>query len=204
MAMKALLVALLSAIALAACGNITTTPSGTLEPSAEPTASQVAGVSESPAIASFPPIPDPSSGVGSPPPIASGAGAAFEVCSLLKADELAQIFGVEGVRTRPMPSSGWVSGRCAWNGPSSGFFVSVGTAASFAAGRPAVQDAKAKLAQFKQQASAPKDVAGIGDGAVLSAIGIAAYRGDAYLEVTNLGLTDDQLIEIARIVIARL
>ena len=49
-----------------------------------------------------------------------------------------------------------------------------------------------------------KDVAGIGDGAVVSAIGIAAYRADTYLEVTNLGLTDDQLIEIARIVIARL
>jgi hypothetical protein len=104
-----------------------------------------------------------------------------------------------------MPSSGWVAGRCAWNGPSSGFFISVGTSASLAAsGDRAVPDAKAKFAQFSQQASDPTDVAGIGDGAVLTPGGLAAYKGDTYLEVTNLGLTGHQLIEIAKIVIAKL
>ena len=104
-----------------------------------------------------------------------------------------------------MPSSGWASGRCAWNGPSSGFFISVGTAASFAAsGDGAVPDAEAKFAQFKQQASVATDVTGIGDGAVVSATGLAAYKDDTYFEITNLGLTNDELIEIGKIVIAKL
>ena len=46
------------------------------------------------------------------------------------------------------------------------------------------------LAVFKQRASAagtPKDVAEIGDGAVLGTSGMAAYVGGTYLEVTDQG-----------------
>jgi hypothetical protein len=105
-----------------------------------------------------------------------------------------------------MPSRGWVAGQCAWNGPKAGFFVSVGTAASLtSSGDPAAPDAKAKLAQFKTVVGdrTSKDVAGIGDGAVLSTSMIAAYKGSTYVQVTKLGITDRQVIEIAKLVIVK-
>ena len=105
-----------------------------------------------------------------------------------------------------MPSGGWIAGQCAWSSPTAGFELSVGTDASIKAfGDPAVTDAKTKLASYRAQASAaspkPEDVDGVGDGAVMTSNGIAAVKGDRYLELRNLGLTNDELVQIMKLAI---
>jgi hypothetical protein len=80
--------------------------------------------------------------------------------------------------------------------------VSVGTAESIkSVGDAAVSGVTSKLAEFEQRMASmgnPKPVAGIGEAAIVAEGGMAAYKGDIYLEVTNLKLTQDQMIEIVK------
>jgi hypothetical protein len=135
----------------------------------------------------------------------SANAASVNACELLATADLTKVLGMAAVAPKPMPGGGWVAGQCAWNGPKSGFFLSVGSAASIAtSGDTAAPDAKAKLAQYISRSGHAKKVAGIGDGAAVTPNGIAGYKGNTYLEVTNLGLTEAQLIEVAKLVTAQL
>ena len=197
-----LLVVLLFAVGLAACGSTAPTPSATAGGLASATVSQgPAGTTAPGTSATLPPPPN-----ATPPSVLpSDNGTGFPACALLSSDQVSKILGDDNIQARPMPSSGWAAGRCSWSGGGSGFAISVGTAASIAAsGDATTPDAAAMVAQFREQASAAKDVGGIGDGAVLTAGGIAASKGGTYLQVANLGLTEDQLIEIAKLAIAPL
>ena len=179
----------LLAIALASCSNVSSTESPTsLE---TPDSSQVGdAVGPSPSTTT---TQEPSEGPTS-----------LDVCALLSPADLATVLGRPGFAAKEMPHSGWIAGQCAWSGPGGGFFITVGTSASITtSGDDSAPDAKTMLAQFRQQASAPKDIADIGDGAVLGSLGMAAYKGGTFVQVTNLGLTEDQLTAIAKLVMDR-
>jgi hypothetical protein len=183
---RMLLVVLLATVGLAACGS-------------SPTKAPSVPASAAPSV--------PAAGSAAAPARAtpSGGGAGVHACALLPTADLSKIVGGEVPVATAMSPGGWVGAQCAWTGPTSGFFLRVGTAVSFATfGDPAAADAKAKLAQFKSAAGTAKDVAGIGDGAVLGTSGMAAYLGGTYLEVTRLRLTDDQLVAIMKLAVANL
>jgi hypothetical protein len=104
---------------------------------------------------------------------------------------------------KAVPGGGWVAGQCAWSSPAAAFLVSVGTAGSIeSVGDPSVSGVASKLAEFEQRMASggdPKPVAGVGDAAIISESGMAAYKGDFYVEVINLRLTRDQMIEIVKL-----
>ena len=170
---------LLFSLVLAACGNVSVSPTATAEQTADPTLSQApAGEGStmpkspkpsipvaSPTLGPPPSIPVASPTLGPPPsiPVASPDDPRFQACALFTAAELSKVLNADSVQTRPMPSSGWAASQCAWNGPTGAFFVSVGTAGSIkAAGDSAATSAEEKLAQFKAQAGdAAKAVSGI-------------------------------------------
>ncbi len=184
-------VAVLFGFSLTACGTSPTAPPATITPSVPVTTAA--------------PSASPTPTAESPSPVSSGATASFDACALLTTVELAEILHTDSVQPKMMPSGGWVAGQCGWSGAASGFLLGVGTAESISDfGDAAAVDAKEKVAQYRAASGTSQDVAGIGDAAVVSPNGIAAYRGDMYLEITNLGLTEEQLVEIAKLAIARL
>ena len=182
----------LAVLGLAACGTVPPTVSG---PSLESPDSTVITT----AIPTGTPAPSPAK--------ATESLAAFDACGLMTPPEVAEIVGGVPPIARPVPGGGWVAGQCAWSSTTAAFLVSVGTSASIkAVGDPGVTDAKGKLEEF-QQRMGPSDahrlVAGIGDGAIVSEAGMAAYKGNIYIEVLNLRLTEEQMIKIVDLAIGK-
>jgi hypothetical protein len=132
-------------------------------------------------------------------------GADREACDLLPADALTQALG-EPTEATAIPSDGWIHGQCTWNGPATGFILSVGTGDTIEAfDDPAEPDAEAKLAAYTERSRGSEgwqEVADLGDGAVVGATGMAARVGDTYLEVENLTLTAEQLVAVMRLAVA--
>ena len=148
------------------------------------------------------PLPSQSAGPEVP------SGSTIDACALIPPTDLSTVLGGDALVGRVTPAAGWVVGQCAWSGSSSAFLLSVGTSDSIAkVGDPGVTDAKAKLGEFERRmagADAARPVPGIGDGAIVAKPGMAAYKGDLYIEVANLRLTEDQLVDVVKLAIAGL
>jgi hypothetical protein len=169
------------------------------QPTPQPTADASSSGVEPPAVESATPVPSAKS-------TSRPADLGLDVCALLDSAGIEQAIG-PGFGSTPMPSSGWVAGQCAWNGPSAGFFVSIGTAASIEdSGNADLPDAKAKFLDFLEQAQGDEltTIPGLGDGAAREVGGAAAYVGDSYVQITNMGLTQDELTTVLALAIGQL
>lgn len=193
-------IATLCLIGMAACSNAI--PSIPVSAASSADASKAAASSGSPATDPAASGPAPSEPAGSAVTFGS-----FNACALLPVAQLTKIVGGEPHPTA-MPVGGWIAGQCAWSSSKLGFFLSVGTASTIReAADLAAADAKAKLAEFRNRANVAGEMEAfkrIGDGAILAATGMAAYKGDAYVEVTKLKLSDDQMIKIVQLAVANL
>jgi hypothetical protein len=120
--------------------------------------------------------------------------------------EVAAIVGGPEPVAKAVPGGGWVAGQCAWSSPTAAFLISVGTQVSIASGGdPTVQDAKGKLKEFERRVSANGGstvVTGVGDAAYATDGSVAAAKGDVYLEVVGLRLTNEQSIEVMKLAVA--
>jgi hypothetical protein len=132
--------------------------------------------------------------------------AAFDACALMTPEAVSAIVGGPAPVAKPVPAGGWVAGQCAWSSPTAAFLISVGTPASIASvGDPTVHDAKGKLKEFERRVSATggsTPVTGVGDGAFATDGSVAAAKGDVYLEVVGLRLTNEQSIEVMKLAVA--
>lgn len=187
-------VLLLSALGVGAC-----LPSPGPITSKSPSASTSSGAPASPSASAGP-------STGSAPGARSPA--AVDACGLMTPAEVVEIVGGPLPVAKAVPAGGWVAGQCAWSSQTAAFLVSIGTAESIkSVGDPGSSGVASKLAEFEQRMALdgePKAVAGIGESAIVAEAGMAAYKGDFYIEVTNLRLTEDQLVNVTKLAIAGL
>ena len=120
------------------------------------------------------------------------------------AADLSKILGEGEVQAKAMPSGGWVAGQCAWSGPTSGFLVSVGTEASIAAaGDPCGARTRRRSSRHSRARALPPRCPGSVTVQPSARPVLPHTRVRTYFQITNLGLTEDQLVEIAKQVAAR-
>ncbi len=141
-------------------------------------------------------------------PAGSGLVGLASACDLTTAEEVSSVLGGPAPVPEVLPGGGWVASQCAWKSPTTGFMVSIGTPESISAfGDPKIADAASRLAEYGERMGSPataREMPGLGDAAILGPTGIAVSTDGIYVEILRQGLTDEQLVEVAKLVVGKL
>jgi hypothetical protein len=135
---------------------------------------------------------------------APAGGGTVDVCALITTDEVAAIVGKPVTIEPDTASEDWAAGQCWWNGESFNprFGVTVGTPASIAMSTSPTAREQYDLSKLAFGGQSPDLVSGLGDEAFFGAGFVFAYKGGTFVQA--LGLPKDQLVEVVKLVLAKL
>ena len=138
---------------------------------------------------------------------AGGGADRIDACALLSWADIETITGTDTTMFRPLSGQAdWVAGDCSWfnsAGWTSLFDIAVGTPASIA--RSSSPTARELYDRMKVAALAGKDevdIPGVGDVATYGNGILVAIKGGSLVEAR--GIPKDQLVEIVKLVLAKL
>jgi hypothetical protein len=137
---------------------------------------------------------------------AGGGAETIDACALLSSADVKTITGADTFALTRNPKVDWVAGECAWLGAADSEFlfgIWVGTPASIA--RSSSPTARELYDRVKAAALAGKDevdIPGLGDAATYGNETLVAITGGSLVEA--LGIPKDQLVEIVKLVLAKL
>jgi len=139
---------------------------------------------------------------------APAGGATVDVCAMLSAADVKSITGADTTAAVESTSwSDWVAGECWWNSSdmSVRFSVDVGTQASIAKSTsPTAAEQLALEKMVLQGFGNVEDISGVGDGAIYGSGFLTAIKGGSMIEIFALTPKKDQLVAIAKLVLAKL
>jgi len=130
--------------------------------------------------------------------------ATVDVCALLSVSDVTAITGKVTTPEAAPPTEDWSAGECWWNAENFNprFGVTVGTPASIAKSTSPTAKEQYDLSKLAFGGDSPDLVSGLGDEAFFGGGFVFAYKGGTFVEA--LGLPRDQLIEILKLVLAKL
>jgi hypothetical protein len=137
---------------------------------------------------------------------AQSAAPAVDVCALLPVADVTAITGKETTPEAAAPAEDWSAGECWWDDAklSVRFGVTVGTAASIAKSTSPTAKEQYDLSKLAFGGDNPDLVSGLGEEAFFGGGFVFTYQGGTFAQALGIGVDRDQLVEILKLVLARL
>ena len=137
---------------------------------------------------------------------APAGGATVDVCALLSVADVTAITGKETTPEAAAPAEDWSAGECWWSDAtfSVRFGVTVGTPASIGKSTSPTAKEQYDLSKLAFGGASPDLLSGLGDEAFFGGGFVFTYKDGTFAEALGVGVAKDQLIEILKLVLAKL